>query len=335
MNQQHDTPRARIDITSTPASTYQDSDFGRLIRATPRSIFEPGDPVFTIGSSFAHRVRAELADHGHAVTPDIAALDLDPSCQRAGQLGLVNYYTVATIRQEIERSLAAPAVEPVFAEIAPGQWPVQPRPDGIGASFEPWEARFQDPRRHGVVARSERDIVDLMAKIDASVRDGLTTARAFIVTVSLTENWIDPEAGHCLWSRRAANVSTDPDRFEFRQSSYEDNRDDLAWVCETIADRFPGRPIVLTVSPVIPPRTFTTDDVVLANTYGKAVLRAVAGEMAATFDHVTYWPSFEFSMAANDWREDGRHIAPDTERHDVVQFVAASRADTPVSGVEA
>jgi hypothetical protein len=76
------------------------------------------------------------------------------------------------------------------------------------------------------------------------------------------------------------------------------------------------------VSPVPLGRTFTDDDIVIANGYSKAQLRAVAGQIDAEFDNVIYWPSYEIALRADLFRPDGRHITEDGVRFIMDRFLA-------------
>jgi hypothetical protein len=57
--------------------------------------------------------------------------------------------------------------------------------------------------------------------------------------------------------------------------------------------------------------TFSTMDVVVADTYAKSPLRMVAQEWAAAHDNVDYFPSYEIvlnSDRAAAWEPDLRHV---------------------------
>ena len=76
--------------------------------------------------------------------------------------------------------------------------------------------------------------------------------------------------------------------------------EDLEYVLDLIArhSHVGGPKVVLTVSPVALAATHQDSHVVTATTYSKAVLRAVAGKVAATRPEVDYFPSYEiFSLA--------------------------------------
>ena len=68
---------------------------------------------------------------------------------------------------------------------------------------------------------------------------------------------------------------------------------------------------MVTVSPVPLEATFTGQDVVLANTLSKAVLRATAGACTRPHENVHYFPSYDIVMNSDKaaaWRKDGRHV---------------------------
>jgi len=71
---------------------------------------------------------------------------------------------------------------------------------------------------------------------------------------------------------------------------------------------------VLTVSPVPLLRTFSDQDIIVANSYSKGVLRAVAQQLYTDYDDVDYFPSYEMvvnSPRHKAWRHDQRHVVPD------------------------
>jgi len=55
----------------------------------------------------------------------------------------------------------------------------------------------------------------------------------------------------------------------------------------------PSLKVILTVSPVPLVATNTENNVLVASSYSKSVLRAVCGEIDARYSHVQYFPSFE------------------------------------------
>jgi hypothetical protein len=70
--------------------------------------------------------------------------------------------------------------------------------------------------------------------------------------------------------------------------------------------------------------TFSKMDVVVANTYGKSLLRTVAQEWAAAHENVDYFPSYEIVQNSNreaTWETDLRHITGAGVQHIMDLFV--------------
>jgi hypothetical protein len=69
--------------------------------------------------------------------------------------------------------------------------------------------------------------------------------------------------------------------------------------------------VIVTVSPVPLMNTFSTMDIVVANTWAKSLLRAVAQEWAAAHSNVDYFPSYEIMQNSDRfavWEHDLRHV---------------------------
>ena len=58
--------------------------------------------------------------------------------------------------------------------------------------------------------------------------------------------------------------------------------------------------MVVTVSPVPLERTFSDQDIVVANCEGKSTLRAVLGEFSRMYDDVIYFPAYEMVTALGE-----------------------------------
>src|SRR5262249_32145765 len=104
----------------------------------------------------------------------------------------------------------------------------------------------------------------------------------------------------------------------------------LQRICELLAT-LPRRPkILLTVSPVPFMSAFSDKDVVVANTYSKATLRAVVEDMAAQHAAIDYVPVFEAvgnSRVDLAWESDRIHVADLAVRANVLHFLANYLAD--------
>jgi hypothetical protein len=83
---------------------------------------------------------------------------------------------------------------------------------------------------------------------------------------------------------------------------------------------------LVTVSPVPFSDTFSGQGVVIANTYSKSVLRAVAQDWARSSERVDYFPSYEMVMlSAPDaaWLPDHRHVHREHVEKIVETFLTA------------
>jgi hypothetical protein len=309
---------AAIEVGDAINDDFRYSERGTRITARREELIPQGARVFAIGSCFAQEIRRALNDNGFDARPKFDTIEIDLDSQMAGPLGHINYYSIFSIRQELERVLDGVPAEPPHQPIKPGAW---------NARYQGgWEALWQDPLRHGCVARTEEGILDVMQKVDVVSRDALEQAEAYVFTLGLIETWVDTVTGLHAWSSKVRSVSPDPERFVFHLSTYEENLANLRWVCQTIADRFPGKPVIVSVSPVSMLNTYTGWDIVKANTYGKSLLRTVAGALETEFPHLTYWPSYELCTHADIYKPDGRHARDDAVDHTVQRFLEAHAA---------
>src|SRR5262249_48174735 len=80
--------------------------------------------------------------------------------------------------------------------------------------------------------------------------------------------------------------------------------------------------------------TFSPEDVVIANTYSKSLLRAVAQEWAARHKNVHYFPSYEIVQNSDrtlTWEEDLRHVKGEVVWHIMDLFLRNYFAGFPVT----
>ncbi|MBC7738901.1 MAG: GSCFA domain-containing protein, partial [Candidatus Saccharibacteria bacterium] len=91
-----------------------------------------------------------------------------------------------------------------------------------------------------------------------------------------------------------------------------------------MAEVNPALRVLLTVSPVPLTATATRDHVLVATTYSKSVLRAVAGDVAASHAQVDYFPSYEIitapPYAGQFFAENKRTVLGEGVAHVMTQF---------------
>ncbi|MEM7584905.1 MAG: GSCFA domain-containing protein [Acidobacteriota bacterium] len=167
------------------------------------------------------------------------------------------------------------------------------------APADPWVAgeRFFDPFRptiepDGFVSRAEM----LASRQQAlrSLRRAIREADVFLFTLGMTESWVhDPEGWVYPACPGTAAGRFDATRHRLVNLSFAQARAALVAALERLWAARPGLRMLLTVSPVPLTATASGHHVVTATTESKAILRAVAGEVAASRPVVDYFPSYE------------------------------------------
>jgi hypothetical protein len=268
----------------------------------PRFHLVPGSTVFTIGSCFARSVEVCLEQLGFNVPTRTFVKENRALMQEAGD-EILNKYTPPSIWQELS-----------------------------------WTKRIRD--RDGIV--TEADIEPLLLELDnGNVVDlqrrfanqfGIGRAEALaqrrvlyrlfetvfdsdvvVITLGLIECWLDRTTGQFIEFGNYLRKHNGRNRFAFKrlgfQEAYEFTKKSI-----DLINGIGRANILLTTSPVPLARTFTEDDVIVANMHSKSVLRAVAGQIAEEYPNVDYFPSYENVMLTKQtyvWANDLTHVEPE------------------------
>lgn len=267
------------------------------------------DKLFAIGSCFARGIEKTLLRSGFDVVS--AAKDFDKFAttgNKVTSLGFTNKYTTFSILNEITWALDPDARFPEMSLID-----VE-----TGICIDPHiNPTLQKVDRAGTLERR---------KIITDVTRRIKDCRVVFMTLGLVEVWHDSHAGVSL------NTTPDrkmqelyPGRYKFSVTDYISNLDNLEKIYGVL--RKYGHPklsIIVTVSPVPLMVTYSKQDVVIANTYSKSTLRAVAQDWAARHDNVQYFPSYEIVMnsdRSSTWDDDLRHVQGKAVKHIMDTFV--------------
>ncbi len=255
----HDTAHARLESGLAVAG------------ADPAFALNANDAFFCIGSCFARNIEEHLMYRGITTLSKAIALRGGTGRPNAG----VNKFTTGSMLNELRWALLG---EP---------WPQTALVDHDGG----WRDLQLSPRAvaiaHGdACARRERVVSYFRRVRDASV---------IIITLGLVETWFDAESGLALnVAPPLAVVRRYPGRFGMRVCDYAENRAALEAIYDIVeSSARPGVRIVVTVSPVPLEHTFSGEDVIVANAYGKATLLAAARDSARGRPLVQYYPSYE------------------------------------------
>ena len=256
----------------------------------------PDDRLFAIGSCFARGIELAMLQAGFDV-PSYASEfnDFELANDQVTGRGFTNKYTTFAIENEI-------------------RWALDPEAEFPTASLvETDDGTVIDPHTNPTLKWVDRaNTLDRRETI-GRVYSRLAQSRVVVMTLGLVETWFDTEAGVYLnMTPSPAMMQASPGRYRFEVTDFAQNRDAVERTGEVL--RKYGHPdcqIVVTVSPVPLMATFSGQDVVVANSFSKSVLRAVAGDWSAAQDNVHYFPSYEIVTGSERglaWEADGRHV---------------------------
>jgi tetratricopeptide (TPR) repeat protein len=253
--------------------------------------------VFTIGSCFARNIEYHLAQLGLDI-PVYRFFKEDPAYSEFTS-DEMNRYTPPSILQELlwTREIIDRDDAVHLADVEP-------------LLFELHNRKVVDLRRVG--NRFGLDRTEALAQRQMLYR---VFREAFfcdviVMTLGLIECWWDREQEQYVEFQPGFAKLAAPDRFVFRRLDYPEAYRYVKEALELLNPNGDKR-VLLTTSPVPIVRTFMADDVIVANTYSKSVLRAVAGRIREDLDWVDYFPSFEsviLTKRPEVWENDLVHV---------------------------
>ncbi len=298
-------------VARKPTSTWHRFIADRSVSFVQNPVVRRSDHFFLMGSCFAEEIRIVLNRVLGAaqVGPDMASVIFDPAVSSIDELperNHMNTYNAYSVLQEIERIL--------------GLW--TPAPDDY------WhvDGKLQCPYRRLVFADTPEIFADITAKLDTAFRAGFAAADHFVFTFGMTEVFVNRASGRAANQKPGYFKAGGAEETTYRSTTFADNHSTITRIVDLITAQKPEAKIFVTVSPVPLARTFSGDDIVVANTRSKATLRAVLAEVAETRPNVIYFPSYEAVLASGDgaWMPDGRHIRRAVVENITRAFVASA-----------
>jgi hypothetical protein len=249
---------------------------------------------FAIGSCFARNVEERLEMAGANVTSrKINVGNLGDGSAREG--GVFNKYTPVSILQELKWAAG-----------------VEKYPED--ALLEVGKDRYYDPYLSGKAAQGTK--AELMTR---RAEVGQYFAQAFeadvvILTLGLVESWTDNETGLSLNEAPSPRLlARSGERFSFEVLDLDQCQAAFEEICALFeAHGKKGQNKIVTVSPVPLGRTFTEDDIIVANATSKSTLRVVAKRVAEQTKGMDYFPSYEAVIHSDpnlSWQRDRRHVS--------------------------
>jgi hypothetical protein len=275
----------------------------------PKFKLRRDEKFYAIGSCFARGLENSLQSNGIAVesvAPEFSTLQ--PAKEGATGLGFTNKYNTYSMLNELRWALDPDAAFP--------------QESIVRLTATTWYDPHTNPTLSLVGLQETLERRALMQAVTRRIK----SCRAVVVTLGLAEVWRDVRADVYLNCTPIPSLfESEPNRYEFHLTTFAQNWANLEAIYELLVryghDDFY---IVVTVSPVPLMNTFSTMDIVVANTWAKSLLRAVAQEWATAHSNVDYFPSYEIvqnSDRAATWERDLRHVKGAGVQHIMELFV--------------
>lgn len=274
----------------------------------PTFTMQPGESVFTIGSCFARNIELALKNNGYKVPAFEFALPKEELYAGTGlSSGALNKYTPHSMLNEILYA---------FEDLDPDRFLVEV------------EGGYLDLQLHVNLPVSLARARERREQVRVLYRNAISESRVIVITLGLVEAWWDDHTQVYL-NETPNRLLTErhPGRFRFEVLAPEAV---FASIEQSLAKlKQYGRPdqrVILTVSPVPLTRTFTDQDVIVANGYSKSVLRTGAEIARRKFDWVDYYPSYESVMLSDRrfaWLDDLLHVTKDMVDFNVGRMLEA------------
>jgi len=238
--------------------------------------------IATFGSCFAQHIGRALQNQGYAwASTEPAPPGLSDQNARRFNYDIFtcrtgNIYTTSLLRQWVSWACGREAV-----------------PDEIWKK----DGRFYDPFRPAIEPEGFASKQELLASRDFTIRAlrrALSKVRVFVFTLGLTESWFNKQQGY-EYPMCPGTVAGefDPRLHEFKNQDHGFVLKNLRQAIKMIREINPKMRFILTVSPVPLTATNSGTHVLVATQHSKAILRSVAGQLAASRDYIDYFPSYE------------------------------------------
>jgi len=248
---------------------------------TPKFKFGKTDRVATAGSCFAQNISRRLSrfDYNFLCTEYDKALSQEENEALNNSMFSARYgniYTTLHLAQLFERAY--------------GLW--QPKEDM-------WEVdgRFYDPFRPSMAKEGFASAAELQAdraKHLRAIRQVFETADVFVLTLGLTEAWVNREDGAAYPICPGCGYGTfDAEKYAFKNFSVEEVVEPLERFLRGLFEKNPAVKVILTVSPVPLAATMENRHVLTSTVYSKSALRVAADIVSRNRANIDYFASYE------------------------------------------
>jgi hypothetical protein len=182
--------------------------------------------------------------------------------------------------------------------------------------------------------RPDRQRVEATEEHRLALHETLVQADVIIVTLGLSELWVDTVSGEPIWRVPPRELQ---DRYAFKVASLAETLGALETIHRIRLAHMPDLKIIYTVSPQRLTATFRGISAIVANTVSKAILRAAVDEFLRAYPeelnaHYFYFPGYEIAneLFRDSLFEDNMHIR-DRVAAAVLDVFARSYTTEPVT----
>lgn len=294
----------------------------------PKFTVTPDTRIGTAGSCFASHIGGALRQAGcHLIDaePPLRSMSAALATRFGYGVYLARYGNIYTPRQ--------------FRELLEETREAAPDPPLIWQK----DGRFYDALRQGVEPdgfSTQDEAVAHRQRHLSRLSDALPKVDLFILTLGLTEAWIDTAVGRILPVCPGVIAGTfDPKRHLLHQFNFLEVSADLAAIQSLLAAFNPKMKLLLTVSPVPLTASASGEHVLTATMTAKATLRAATAEHVAKTDRADYFPAYEIvtSPAAGGpfFDRDQRTVTSAGVARVMAHFFAGHRLDPKAANAPA
>ena len=272
---------------------------GRVFPQTAQTFsLNRSDTILTMGSCFARNIEEHLVKFGCHVPPfDFKLPREEHKGERANHA--LSLFTPPTFRQTLEWT------ESIFLRGGKMR-----ESDCEKLLFRFGDEKVVDLSLSGSLPVSYERFLERRRELYALYETAFR-AECLLMTPGLVEAWYDLEQGYYTNSTPFyGGKLLDAARFELRVLDQGECKADLLAAIDIVRKHNPKIKVLITVSPVPLRYTFTKQDILVANTYSKSVLRSVCQEIVSERPLVDYFPSYEAVMLSTSraWQRDLRHV---------------------------
>jgi len=280
--------------------------------------------IASAGSCFAQHIGKALKNNGFKYLDAEPAPDYLPVEQHQNfgyGIYSARYGNVYTVRQLLQLA------EQAFGEFTPTEriWQYK---NGVVDPFR--------PTLQPTPFDSEQELLSCRRDHLQAVAELFSSCGLLIFTMGLTESYVSKEDGSVYPVCPGVNGGEfDPNKYVFHNFGYNEIIKDFMKLKTLIAKHNPKIRFLLTVSPVPLVATATDQNVGVATTYSKSVLRAAAGALTNGRPRIDYFPSYEIismpAMKGQFYEADNRSVRGEGVAHVMAQVMKSFKPNNGVT----